>query len=297
MKISEIIKLGQDTRSSKVDQIDFILFQKISPYFTKIFLIFKLTPNQITTLGLLLIFLASILIITDNKINIFLASILTILYLIFDYSDGEIARIKKQQTMSGTYLDFVVDYIVYALVLGSLSVIYLKYNSTLYSNIIVIVGISSTLLRGIINLMISHVIVTESIRLNNRVEDGIKQATYVSLFKTEEKEKEKNNIKNKQFIEVFIKFIKISASAFHGNQIFYIFFIISFIQLFFTGWNINNYFLSPLSIYILLIFVFNPIIILIKIFEIIFLKQVEKQYKKFNDARSTYSSKSGGHLK
>ena len=186
MNISDIIRLGQNSRSSKVNQIDFIFFQKISPYFTKVFLFFNFTPNFITTLGMLLIFLSSILVITDNKTNIFLASIFAMLYLVFDYSDGEVARIKKQQSMSGTYLDFVLDYFVYTFILGSISILYLKYNPSLYSYAGVVFGLSSTLLRGIINLMISHVIITETLRINNRVQNNNDKKFYVSLFQSKQ---------------------------------------------------------------------------------------------------------------
>ena len=82
-----------------------VVIRKISIYFTAFFVKTKLTPNQITALQIAAGLLAAILLYFDNLITAILVAILLNLSLVFDCSDGELARFKDHKTAAGLFLD------------------------------------------------------------------------------------------------------------------------------------------------------------------------------------------------
>lgn len=81
------------------------------------------TPNQITLFAFLLGLLSCVLILLNQ---LHLALVFWLLNRIVDGLDGTIARISNRQTDWGAYLDIMLDFIIYALIPISLTIISTK---------------------------------------------------------------------------------------------------------------------------------------------------------------------------
>jgi phosphatidylglycerophosphate synthase len=70
----------------------------------------RVTPNQVTFLSLLLALLADgALISCPGRMGLFAAALLLYLGFVLDCTDGQLARIKGQSSVVGSYLDFLMD--------------------------------------------------------------------------------------------------------------------------------------------------------------------------------------------
>jgi phosphatidylglycerophosphate synthase len=85
--------------------------RKISPYFTKLFLLTPLTPNHVTLLMILTGIAAAALFIPGNRTYAIIGACLLILQHTLDAVDGELARYKNMKSIRGKYLDVITHFI------------------------------------------------------------------------------------------------------------------------------------------------------------------------------------------
>ncbi|MFA5336857.1 MAG: CDP-alcohol phosphatidyltransferase family protein [Candidatus Omnitrophota bacterium] len=85
----------------------------VSIYITRIFVATPLTGNQITVIFVIMGFCASILFLRGTPVFVLLGSLMLQLWYIFDMVDGEVARYKKQASITGVYFDRITHYIVH----------------------------------------------------------------------------------------------------------------------------------------------------------------------------------------
>ena len=89
-----------------------------------------ITPNQISTLGLLPCFLAAYLFSFGDPAYNIIAGLLMVSTVIFDITDGMVARLKFKATNFGRWLDWTLDPIgFYAIILGMCYGMYLQTNT------------------------------------------------------------------------------------------------------------------------------------------------------------------------
>ena len=91
---------------------DLIFYRPLAFIFVKIIYSTNLTPNQITTLALIIGMIGGIVISFNTYSYLVIATILLIIYDVLDCSDGQLARLKKNGTPAGRILDGVADYFV-----------------------------------------------------------------------------------------------------------------------------------------------------------------------------------------
>jgi len=91
---------------------DLIFYRPLAFVFVKIIYPTNLTPNQITTLALIVGIIGGIIISFNTHFYLIIAAILLIIYDILDCSDGQLARLKRNGTSVGRILDGVADYFV-----------------------------------------------------------------------------------------------------------------------------------------------------------------------------------------
>lgn len=84
----------------------------ISKYFTFIFLKTSITANHITFLSIICGVLGSLFLMIGLPLYFFVGALFFHLGFILDCVDGEVARIKKQQSIKGIYLDTLGHYLV-----------------------------------------------------------------------------------------------------------------------------------------------------------------------------------------
>ena len=91
---------------------DLFFYRPLAFIFVKIIYSTNLTPNQITTLALIIGMIGGIVISFNTYSYLVIAAILLIIYDVLDCSDGQLARLKKNGTPAGRILDGVADYLV-----------------------------------------------------------------------------------------------------------------------------------------------------------------------------------------
>ncbi|MCB9248946.1 MAG: CDP-alcohol phosphatidyltransferase family protein [Ignavibacteriales bacterium] len=91
---------------------DLIFYRPLAFIFVKIIYSTNLTPNQITTLALIIGMIGGVVISFNTYSYLIIAAILLIIYDVLDCSDGQLARLKKNGTPAGRILDGVADYFV-----------------------------------------------------------------------------------------------------------------------------------------------------------------------------------------
>ncbi len=103
----------------------------IAPYFVKLFLYTPITANQLTLLSYLLYILSAFFIATNQ--HMILALILLQVVILLDYIDGALARVKKQTSFLGLYLEYIFHETGPAFIFFALgSYLYKTLNSPLY---------------------------------------------------------------------------------------------------------------------------------------------------------------------
>lgn len=76
-----------------------------SIFLTKIFLIFRMTGNQVTMLSILTGVIAGVFFLKGVYLYSLIGALIFQLSWLLDYSDGEVARYRKQVSVGGEYLD------------------------------------------------------------------------------------------------------------------------------------------------------------------------------------------------
>lgn len=89
--------------------------RRISIYITIIFLRLGLSANFATGLFLLCGICGSLILILGTKSALFISALVFQLWYVLDHVDGEIARYKKQTSLTGIYFDNISHYIVHPL--------------------------------------------------------------------------------------------------------------------------------------------------------------------------------------
>jgi phosphatidylglycerophosphate synthase len=82
-----------------------VILRSISLFITKILLYFPVTPNMVTSVGILITILATVLFASGTYSYMLIASILVLLAYVCDCIDGEIARCKKISSIKGSFYD------------------------------------------------------------------------------------------------------------------------------------------------------------------------------------------------
>ncbi|MEW6202526.1 MAG: CDP-alcohol phosphatidyltransferase family protein [bacterium] len=123
--IKELRKICQKTETD--ERIHF-LQRKVSIYLTKILLYTPITANQTTFLSMIMAIPSGIFFASADFRCSFLGILFYWIYRLLDFSDGEIARYRKQTSFRGQYLDCVAPYITDTFIFAGIGIgIYRQY--------------------------------------------------------------------------------------------------------------------------------------------------------------------------
>lgn len=211
--------------------------RKFSIYFTKLFLILKMTPNQVTWLMLFTGIAGAVLFAFPSITLSCIAFFVYQLWIIFDCSDGEVARLSGKKSLFGPYLDRINHFVTDIFLLSSLGVkLYIITNDTLY----LFLGV----LLSLINIF--------SRLLFRAVTSTVFEYKVYENYKAEEKIEEKTQ--SKKGVKSLIKSSVILASKIPIRRLFTATLEISFvfvvIGIFYHFYPITNMFLYLLYIYL-----------------------------------------------
>lgn len=109
--IEEIRKIAQPPEKMQEEFQNFPyigrILRRISPHFTKFFVEHNITPNQVTDLSILLVIVGGFLFVFGDYYLMLIGCVFYLFWLLFDYVDGEIARVTNLETIGGHYLEGV----------------------------------------------------------------------------------------------------------------------------------------------------------------------------------------------
>jgi phosphatidylglycerophosphate synthase len=94
------------------DFFDLFFFRPLAFLLIKLIYRTEITPNQLTYTSLVMGFIAGMLYAKGTAYYFCLGALFFMLYNIFDCSDGQLARLKKNGTHAGRIIDGIADYLV-----------------------------------------------------------------------------------------------------------------------------------------------------------------------------------------
>lgn len=95
------------------EPLDLYFYRIISFLFVKLIHPFPITPNQISIAALVMGIISAIFYAIGNQQAFLIAAIFYAVYYLFDLSDGQVARLKKNGTRLGRIIDGIADYVTH----------------------------------------------------------------------------------------------------------------------------------------------------------------------------------------
>jgi hypothetical protein len=274
-KIESISKLRSkcQQRPEEVNlKLSKYFYRPISIYLTYFFLKLNISANSITLLSILVTFFASFFLLSGGIINLTIGFFFFWLFYLLDFCDGEVARYKKKNSLTGHFFELIAHYIVNILFFLSVGVSFYLSTNNIYFIIFSGLGVIGDNIIKLKDAIIWQTICVEQLRLTNRSgKSNSRQDPYkVDIFYKNNKQKIK--IKN-----IFFEFLKknIFLSHFFANAIYLPFLLLSIITL---TLSLNLLYLEILFFYTCLI---NIVLGIKVIYDAIKNKKTEKNFIKF----------------
>jgi len=95
------------------EPLDLYFYRIISFLFVKIILPLPITPNQISIAALIMGVISAVFYALGSKEVFLIAAVFYAMYYLFDLSDGQVARLKKNGTRIGRIVDGIADYVTH----------------------------------------------------------------------------------------------------------------------------------------------------------------------------------------
>ncbi len=95
------------------EPLDLSFYRIISFLFVKVILPFPITPNQISIAALIMGVISAVFYAFGSKEAFLIAAVFYAIYYLFDLSDGQVARLKKNGTRIGRIVDGIADYVTH----------------------------------------------------------------------------------------------------------------------------------------------------------------------------------------
>jgi|GEM_PF-4673502 len=178
LSIKEIVETGQRQRPEVETSLIDRSFRRISRYFTWFFLRLGCTPNQVTVCSMVLAAAGGAFLLLLGTQGFSLAGICWLGFYALDYSDGEVARCLKKQTMSGNYLDYFGHYIIFIGIFLGFSNIALLHFSPNVVLPVGLLGMAGIFLRGLAGSLLWEVACNENLRMTKRLATANTEVVY-----------------------------------------------------------------------------------------------------------------------
>jgi phosphatidylglycerophosphate synthase len=131
--IKTLRKICQESRKAADTWHGIHIARPISIYITRLFLLWNISANTVTLLFTLIGIIAAVCFFLGTNKFMIIGALLLQFWYILDHVDGEIARYKKETSLTGVYFDRISHYIVQPLIFFALGMgIYRNDNSLIY---------------------------------------------------------------------------------------------------------------------------------------------------------------------
>ncbi|NQT97414.1 MAG: CDP-alcohol phosphatidyltransferase family protein [Candidatus Marinimicrobia bacterium] len=114
MDISELKKICQ---KEHYDDLHQVVVRKYSIYFTKLLVKYNITANQLSIINVFIGIAASLIFLLPAGIHWFLIPVMLVLVTILDHTDGEIARFRKESSLTGLFVDRLLPVTIFPFIL------------------------------------------------------------------------------------------------------------------------------------------------------------------------------------
>jgi hypothetical protein len=115
--IKELRKICQSPVKGKDGEFCDLWYRPVSIYLTRFLLCTPISAGQVTLLSIISGLAAAMLMVAGSSIKDIISAIFLQLYWLLDFSDGEVSRFRKTDSLTGHYLDFLAHYIVFPIFL------------------------------------------------------------------------------------------------------------------------------------------------------------------------------------
>ena len=270
--LDQIILEGQKKRPElETASIDHF-FRMISKYFSWVFIKLKFTPNMITILAIIASIIGGFYLAQGNANGLLIAALFFFLFLLFDYCDGEVARVLNKYSMAGHYLDYMAHFIMFSSLMIGLTYSVYNYHSNKIYLLLGLCGLAGILLKSIATLLISEVIITEHLRVMKKLSTSNVDINYYA----------KSNIESisgwKDHKPSYIKYFHLLIRPSTGDDLLFFFVPFSIIIYFFPTIIIKDMAIRLIDIYFVYICLTNIVLSLLLIFRTVREKRVEASY-------------------
>jgi len=185
--------------------LDLFFYRPLAFLFVKAVYKTNLTPNQITSIALVVGMIGGVFYFFNTHLAISIGAVLLIIYDVLDCSDGMIARLKKNGTFFGRVLDGIADYFVTVTVYLGIGFGFVSNseNPLLYWVLLVLAGASNIIHAGTVDFY------------RNKFLDFAfnRDATLGESLKEFEEESEKLNKSKGKYFQKFVVWIYLKYSS------------------------------------------------------------------------------------
>lgn len=148
------VKNSFDSTADRSSIISRYVFRPVSFYLAYIVLIFNVTPNTATFFSFLFGLISIVLLAMGGRLFSILGVLFYFLYIVFDFIDGNIARVKNHATYYGKFLDGAVDAFIESLLPFCFSLSFFIYRQSL---MVLFLGMGTSLLLLYAYLLLTRV--------------------------------------------------------------------------------------------------------------------------------------------
>ena len=265
--IQELREICQSTRPSIFRDPLSKIYYFLSIYFTWVFLKLNFSANQVTIFSAFIAFFGGLLISLDNKFFILFGGVCFHLFAIFDMCDGEVARYRNQGGVDGHFLDWYMHFLVPSfLIMGLFISSFEKINNLFF----IIVSISALLTPILLKSIQSAgwTVISWTILRNKLSNEKGMQVSF------EEKDKQSTS-------KVFKAIRLILTSPFEDRWASLLVLILPLIDLFF--FFLKFQFLDYRLYWLIYVGIFGPLLIYIKIKEVLDNSSLQKALSRIED--------------
>jgi phosphatidylglycerophosphate synthase len=118
--------------------------------FTWLLLHTPITANQVTVLSILIIIVSSFIFSIGTSISFFTGALLLEVWYLMDHIDGQIARYRKQESITGVFLDYISHYFPHLMVFPFIAIGLLRHSYNIFYLYMAIITASSLCLINLI---------------------------------------------------------------------------------------------------------------------------------------------------
>ena len=125
--------------------LDLVFYRPLAFLFVKLVYNTNITPNQVTWIAVVFGIVGGLLLMTNLPLALLIAGVLYIIYDVLDCSDGQLARLKHNGTLTGRIVDGFSDYIVSTFAYLGIGIGFATHSSDplLYWGLTILAGLSN----------------------------------------------------------------------------------------------------------------------------------------------------------